>query len=75
MDYEALRFIWWVLIGVLLIGFVVTDGFDMGVASLLHWLGVRRFRGHVLLSFRQPQAAWEGVSAALMSPSRQTKRK
>ena len=30
MDYEALRFIWWVLIGVLLIGFVVTDGFDMG---------------------------------------------
>ena len=25
MDYEALRFIWWGLIGVLLIGFVVTD--------------------------------------------------
>ena len=34
MDYEALRFIWWLLIGVLLIGFVVTDGFDMGVAAL-----------------------------------------
>ena len=39
MDYEALRFIWWVLIGVLLIGFVVTDGFDMGVASLLKIIG------------------------------------
>lgn len=28
-DYEVLRFIWWLLIGVLLIGFAVTDGFDM----------------------------------------------
>ncbi len=30
IDYEVLRFIWWLLIGVLLIGFAVTDGFDMG---------------------------------------------
>lgn len=30
-DYEILRLIWWVLIGVLLVGFAVTDGFDMGV--------------------------------------------
>ena len=29
-DYEVLKLIWWVLVGVLLIGFVVTDGFDMG---------------------------------------------
>ena len=29
-DYEILRLIWWVLIGVLLVGFAVTDGFDMG---------------------------------------------
>ncbi|MCV6004457.1 hypothetical protein OFO99_33995, partial [Escherichia coli] len=27
-DYEILRLIWWVLIGVLLVGFAVTDGFD-----------------------------------------------
>ncbi len=31
IDYEVLRFIWWLLVGVLLIGFAVTDGFDMGV--------------------------------------------
>ena len=30
IDYEVLRFIWWLLVGVLLIGFAVTDGFDMG---------------------------------------------
>lgn len=28
-DYEVLRFVWWLLIGILLIGFAVTDGFDM----------------------------------------------
>lgn len=30
IDYEVLRFIWWLLVGILLIGFAVTDGFDMG---------------------------------------------
>lgn len=39
IDYEVLRFIWWLLIGVLLIGFAVTDGFDMGVGMLTRFLG------------------------------------
>ena len=34
-DYEMLRIIWWGLLGVLLIGFALTDGFDLGVAALL----------------------------------------
>ena len=34
-DYETLRLIWWVLLGVLLIGFALTDGFDLGVGALL----------------------------------------
>jgi hypothetical protein len=29
-DYETLKFIWWVLVGVLFIGFAITDGMDMG---------------------------------------------
>ena len=29
-DYETLKLIWWVLVGVLLIGFALTDGFDLG---------------------------------------------
>lgn len=33
-DYEVLRFVWWLLIGILLIGFAVADGFDMGVGML-----------------------------------------
>ena len=39
LDYETLKVIWWLLIGVLLIGFAVTDGFDMGVGMLLPFLG------------------------------------
>jgi cytochrome d ubiquinol oxidase subunit II len=39
MDYATLKLIWWVLIGVLLIGFALTDGFDMGAATLLPFIG------------------------------------
>ena len=35
IDFDTLRVIWWALLGVLLIGFALTDGFDMGVAALL----------------------------------------
>ena len=35
LDYATLRVIWWALVGVLLIGFALTDGFDMGVGALL----------------------------------------
>ena len=35
LDYDILRFIWWALLGVLLIGFAVLDGYDLGTAMLL----------------------------------------
>lgn len=35
VDYELLRLAWWLLLGLVLIGFAVMDGFDMGVAILL----------------------------------------
>jgi len=38
LDYETLRLIWWLLLGVLLIGFAVMDGFDLGVAMLLPYV-------------------------------------
>lgn len=42
-DYEILRLIWWVLIGVLLVGFAITDGFDMGVGALVPIIGRNNF--------------------------------
>jgi len=38
-DYPTLKVIWWLLIGVLLIGFAIMDGHDMGVGTLLPFVG------------------------------------
>ncbi|MGL6619365.1 cytochrome d ubiquinol oxidase subunit II [Aeromonas hydrophila] len=35
MDYETLKLIWWGLVLFMLVGFIVMDGFDLGVAMLL----------------------------------------
>ena len=43
-DYETLRLIWWLLLGVLLIGFAVTDGYDLGVGAILRLHRPRRRR-------------------------------
>lgn len=57
-DYETLRVIWWALIGVLLIGFAIMDGFDFGVAALLRILGRDEHERVVLLETIEP--TWEG---------------
>ena len=38
-DYVTLKVIWWCFVGVLLIGFALTDGFDFGVGMCLPFLG------------------------------------
>ncbi len=57
-DYEILRVIWWLLLGVLLVGFTVTDGFDLGVAMLLPIVGRRDIDRRVMLNTVGP--VWEG---------------
>ena len=39
LDYETLRLLWWALLGILLIGFAIMDGFDLGAAMLLPFVG------------------------------------
>ncbi|MCT7360017.1 cytochrome d ubiquinol oxidase subunit II [Thalassolituus pacificus] len=58
MDYETLKLTWWVLIGVLLIGFAVTDGFDMGVGALLRVIGKTDSERRVMLNTIGPH--WDG---------------
>ena len=58
LDYEALRLIWWVLLGILLIGFAVMDGFDLGVAPLLPFIAKNDDKRRVLLNTIGP--VWEG---------------
>lgn len=58
LDYETLKLVWWLLIGVLLIGFAVTDGFDMGVLSLLKIVGKTDTERRVMLNTVGPH--WDG---------------
>lgn len=58
LDYETLRVIWWALMGVLLIGFAITDGFDLGVAALLPF--VARSDGERRMVINTIGATWEG---------------
>lgn len=58
VDYELLRLIWWAILGILLIGFVVLDGFDMGVAMLLPYLGRTDQDRRIMLNTVGP--VWEG---------------
>lgn len=53
-DYETLRVIWWALVGVLLIGFAITDGFDMGVGALLPFVGKKDVERRVMLNTMGP---------------------
>ena len=57
-DYETLKLIWWLFVGVLLIGFAVTDGFDLGVGSLLPFLGRTDDERRVIIN--SVGATWEG---------------
>ncbi|HEY9131579.1 MAG TPA: cytochrome d ubiquinol oxidase subunit II [Dyella sp.] len=57
-DYESLRVIWWVLLGALLIGFAIMDGFDFGIAALLRVLGRDNDERRVVLETIEP--VWEG---------------
>lgn len=57
-DYEVLRLIWWGLLGVLLIGFAVMDGFDLGVAMIFRWLGKDDRERRAVLETIEP--VWDG---------------
>lgn len=58
LSYEILRVIWWVLLGVLLIGLAATDGFDMGVAALNPFVAKSDAERRVVINTIGP--VWEG---------------
>lgn len=58
LDYESLRLIWWLLLGVLLIGFAIMGGRDMGVGALLPFAARTDEERRVLINVIGP--TWEG---------------
>ncbi|MDR9771797.1 cytochrome d ubiquinol oxidase subunit II [Rhizobium hidalgonense] len=58
IDYETLRVIWWLLLGVILIAFATTGGFDLGVGTLLPF--VARTDTERRVAINTIGATWEG---------------
>ena len=58
IDYGTLKLLWWALLGVLLIAFAASDGFDMGVTALLPF--VARTETERRVAIGTVEATWEG---------------
>jgi len=58
VGYEILRVIWWLFLGVLLIGFAIMDGFDLGVATLLPFVARNDTERRVAINTIGP--VWDG---------------
>ncbi len=58
LDYVTLKLIWWLLVGVLLLGFAIMDGHDMGVGTLLPFVGKDDVERRVVINTVGPH--WDG---------------
>jgi cytochrome d ubiquinol oxidase subunit II len=56
--YEVLRLLWWAILGILLIGIAVMDGFDLGAAMLMPFIGKTDSERRVVINTVGP--VWEG---------------
>ncbi|MCC6360859.1 MAG: cytochrome d ubiquinol oxidase subunit II [Phycisphaerales bacterium] len=63
-DYDALAFIWFVLLGVLLVGYTILDGFDLGV-GILHPIARTDVDRRLMLNSIGP--LWDGNEVWLVT--------
>jgi cytochrome d ubiquinol oxidase subunit II len=57
-DYATLKVIWWLVVGLLLVGFAILDGMDLGVGTLLPFVARTDDERRVVLNTVGP--TWEG---------------
>ena len=65
LDYPTLKVLWWGLVGILLIGFAVTDGYDLGAASLLPFVAKSDEQRRLVINSVGP--TWEGHQVWLIT--------
>lgn len=65
IEYETLRLAWWVIVAVLLIGFTVTEGFDLGVGMLLPFIARTDTERRIMIN--SIGAHWEGNQVWLVA--------
>ncbi|SBT81921.1 Cytochrome bd-I ubiquinol oxidase subunit 2 [secondary endosymbiont of Trabutina mannipara] len=64
-NYEFLRFIWWVLIGLFIIIFTITEGFDMGVGILMRFSCYSDIERKIMINTIAPH--WDGNQVWLIT--------
>lgn len=64
-EYENLKLIWWLLVGLLLVGFATMDGHDMGVGTLLPFVGRDDIERRIVIKTVAPH--WEGNQVWLIT--------
>ncbi|KFA98674.1 cytochrome d ubiquinol oxidase subunit II [Vibrio sp. ER1A] len=64
-DYETLRLFTWAIVGILIIGFAIADGFDMGVAALLPIAGRSNVERRIMINSIAPH--WDGNQVWLIT--------
>jgi cytochrome d ubiquinol oxidase subunit II len=70
LDVVTLKLVWWLIIAVLIMGFVLTDGFDLGALILLPWVGHTDDERRVVLN--AVGATWEGNQTWLVTAAAAT---
>ncbi|PKP83348.1 MAG: cytochrome d ubiquinol oxidase subunit II [Alphaproteobacteria bacterium HGW-Alphaproteobacteria-18] len=65
LDYATMKVIWWALVGVLFIAYAVTDGYDLGVATLLPFVGKTDDERRLVINSIGPM--WEGHQVWLIT--------
>ena len=65
IDFAILKLIWWLFIGVLLAGFAIMDGQDMGVGTLLPFLGKTNEQRRIMINSVAPH--WDGNQVWLLT--------
>jgi cytochrome d ubiquinol oxidase subunit II len=58
LEFADLKVVWWLLLGLLLIGFAIMDGFDLGVGMLLPFVARTDSERRVVINTVGP--VWEG---------------
>jgi cytochrome d ubiquinol oxidase subunit II len=64
-DYATYKLIWWGFVGVLLLGFALTDGFDFGVGVALPFVGRNDTERRIVIN--TVGATWEGNQTWLIT--------
>jgi cytochrome bd ubiquinol oxidase subunit II len=65
MDYSLLQVLWFILVGVLLIGYAILDGFDLGIGALMPFLADGEKEQRILLNAVGP--VWDGNEVWLLT--------